>query len=403
MNDETTGHTPPRALPPELRARLRSEFDRGMDGKGPRRSFRVPVVTAAAVVLLAGTIFVLRQVPNTAGEVAIGGPPVDQAVATAALDRCWAAVQQQGLTDRFPDRSRWTPSLTAGDSQVRVVAARADGKPLFCQTTATTATVTDPNAAPGSGTGAVLFSREGVVAGVTDVDWDRIALKGVGPHGSVALSTESGDRMFIARTGVNLSGITLAINEIGSENPTAVRVLTAPAPPAVLVRDRPDGPAPDRASDVGRALGDCLSRSSRPLPDQDSYQPGASVAYPGGLYVLGRGTGDLVACRTEEGKTEAVRHLLVNSSAPAVLKITDHVGGDRVIVGGELGADVATMEIGSDDDPPQPASVANRTFAFLVPVILPRAPRNDRRTVDLHAIARDADGTVLFKKTWNLF
>jgi len=396
----------PRALPADLRDRVRAEAEAGLDRR-PRRA--VPgrlLAVAAAVVLLGGTVFVLRQTPDEAPPsprrpVPVAGTTVDQAVAGVALDRCWDAVRQRGATDRYPDRSRWKPVFTAGDSQVGVVAARADGKPLFCQTTATTATVTDPNAAPTSGTAAVLYSREGVVAGVTDVDWSRIALKGTGPNGSVSLKTESGDHLFVGRAGVNLTGTRMAVNEIDSEDPTAVRELRAPATPAILVRDRPDGPAPDRASDAGKALGDCLARSSRPLPDPDSYQPGALVAYPGGTVVLGRSTDSLVACRSDGQRTEAVRTLLVNSGAPAVMNVDTFVEGDRMVVGGELRPEVATMEISLSGGPPQPATVAGRTFAFLVPPYDVTGPQARPEPLVVHAVARDANGVQLYERSWN--
>jgi RNA polymerase sigma factor (sigma-70 family) len=396
------------ALPPELRDRLRAEVEQGVDRR-PRRA--IPgrlIAVAAAVVLLAGTVLVLRQVPDVDEHVpdaprpvAAAGASLDRAVAAVALDRCWAAVRQQGLADRFPDRSRWTPSFTAGDSQVGVVAARADGKPLFCQTTPTTATVTDPNAVPESGTSAVLFSREGVVAGVTDVGWSRIALKGTGPHGSVLLKAESGDHLFVGRAGVNLTGTRIGINEIGSEDPTAVRDLAPPASPAVLARDRPDGPAPDRTSEAGSALGDCLARSSRPLPDPDSYQPGALVTYPGGRLVLGRSADSLVTCRSDGEKTEAVRTLLVNSGAPAVMNVRTLVEGDREIFGGELRPEVSTVEISLGDGPPQPVTVADRTFAFLVPPFAPSGAEARPYPLVVQAVARDANGGLLYKRSWN--
>ncbi|MCS7477152.1 RNA polymerase sigma factor [Umezawaea endophytica] len=395
----------PLALPPALRDRLRVEVEQGVARRAvPRRLIAV----AAAVVLLAGTVLVLRQVPDVAApapdvphRVAVAGASLDREAAGVALDRCWAAVLQQGLADRFPDRSLWTPSFTAGDSQVGVVAARADGKPLFCQTTPTTATVTDPTLAPTSGTAAVLFSREGVVAGVTDVDWDRIALKGTGPHGSVLLKAESGDHLFVGRAGVNLGGTRISVNEIDSEDPTAVRELVAPAPPAVLARDRPDGPAPDRASDAGSALGDCLARSSRPLPDPDSYQPGALVTYPGGRLVLGRSTDSLVTCRSDQEKTEAVRTLLVNSGASAVMNVLTIVEGDRTILGGELRPEVSTMEISLGDGPPEPVIVADRTFAFLVPSFAPSGPGARPYPLVVRAVARDANGVQLYERSWN--
>ncbi|HWO66110.1 MAG TPA: hypothetical protein VNO31_39370, partial [Umezawaea sp.] len=242
---------------------------------------------------------------------------------------------------------------------------------------------------------------EGVVAGVTDVDWNRIALKGIGPNGSVQLKAESGDHLFVGRAGLNLTGTRISVNEIDSEDPTAVRELTAPASPAVVVRDRPDGPAPDRASDAGSALGDCLTRSSRPLPDPDSYQPGALVTYPGGRLVLGRSPDSLVTCRSDEERTEAVRTLLVNSGAPAVMNVLTIVQGDRTIYGGELRPEVSTLTVNLGDGPPQPVTVAGRTFAFLVPLFDSSGPNARPEPLVVHAVARDANGVQLYERSWN--
>lgn len=395
-DDEARART---ALPAELRTRLRAEVDHGLDHR-PRKSSRLPAVVTAAAVLLAGAVFVLRQAPDAAPEAdrpaveeaAVTGPPLDRKFASAALDRCWSAIGRQGAADR----SRWRPVFTVGDSQIGVVAARADGKPLFCQVIPTTATVTDPDAAPGAGTAAVLFSREGVVAGVTDVDWRLTALKGTGPNGSVAVRAETGDHMFVARTGVNPTGTAMTISETDSEDPTAVRTLTAPAPPLAVVSDRPDGPAPDRASDAGRALGDCLARASQPLPDPDSYQSGALVTYPGGLVVLGRNSGSLVTCQSDGEKAVAKRDRLVGSSAPAVVRDTRFVGDLGIVIGGELLPEVATVEIGPGDEPLRPAAVAGRTFAVFVPSTGP-APSGI-----VHAVARDANGDVLFENFWKV-
>ncbi|MET1072372.1 MAG: hypothetical protein ABWY11_06970, partial [Umezawaea sp.] len=96
-----------RELPPELREQLRAEFEHGMDSR-PRRTISVPLVAAAAaVVLLAGTVFVLRQMPDAKAPAA--DRAFDPVVANINLDRCWNAVRAGGVAERFPDRSRWTP------------------------------------------------------------------------------------------------------------------------------------------------------------------------------------------------------------------------------------------------------------------------------------------------------
>ncbi|MFC0064770.1 hypothetical protein ACFFQW_13325 [Umezawaea endophytica] len=386
--NETPGITPPRPLPPEVRERLRGEFERGVDR---RRVPAVPVLgAAAAVVLLAGTVFVLRQVPD-AEPTAAGGPGLDRVAAEAALDRCWAAVQSAGVADRFPERSRWRPSFTVGDARLGVVAARADGRPLFCQTTATTATVTDPSAAPGGGTTAALFSREGVVAGVTDVN--RIVLANDGPVKSLLRTLDAGDRMFVALTDVNPGRTALTVRTTGPE-----RVLAAPEAPAIVVRDRPDGPPPDRASDAGSALGACLDHSSTPVRDPDSYEPGATVLYPGGRFVLGRGARGVVSCRSDEQRTRAVVTPVLGGDQPAVVNFPTAVAADRQVVTGELSAEVASIEIGFDGGPPVPAAVANRTFVLLVP-----AEVGNPSVAALHVVVRDAEGRVLLEGPWSFW
>jgi hypothetical protein len=379
VTDETPGITAHRPLPPDLRDQLRVEFEQGIEN---RRRFPTPVVAAAAaVVLLAGTVFVLRQVPDPRTTGGATGPALDRAVATVALDRCWSAVRQRGSTAQFPDRSRWTPVFTVGDSQLGVVAARADGKPLFCQTTPTTATVSDPNAGPAA-ISATLFSREGVVAG--SVDGDDLPITVKGPSGTTEVRADVRDHLFVALTGVNLTGADVIAG--GDEH------LRAPSP-AVALRDHPDSPFADRVSPEGIALGDCLSRSAKPVVDPDSYEPGAFVSYPGGRFSIGRSPFALVLCRWGQVRGEATVRSLVLSGAPATFDRATALGNGFRVLTGELSEDTATLDIGFGGGPTLPASVARRTFAILVPADV------DGSTL-IRVVARGADGGVVFEDEW---
>ncbi|PRY44959.1 hypothetical protein [Umezawaea tangerina] len=385
---------PRRALPADLREHLRAEFEQGVDER-PRRPVRVPVVAAAAaVVLLAGTVFVLRQMPDAETPAAVP-PAFDPVTVNIALDRCWNAVRDGGAADRFPDRSRWTPSFSVGDAQLGVVAARADGRPFFCQTTPTTATVSDPAAAPDTGVAAVLASREGVVAGVLDAGRDALSLEGKGVHGSAAVTAVVGDRMFVALTGINPTGTTFTSGDKAVDQP-----LAAPPPPAAAVRDHPDGPAPDRASETGRMLGDCLSRSANPVLDPDSYQPVLTIAHPGGTLVIGRTASTLAACGPKGAVVRTTIAPLVESGAVMPDLLVD-VGGGRQVLGGEIGDSsmvVATAELGFAGGQTRQAAVAGRIFAVLVP----EGVHLDPESSAVHVVLRGANGGVLLEGDWAL-
>ena len=373
MTDEPRGITPHRPLPPGLRTQLRAEFDEATTRK---RTLSTPVLAAAAAVaLLAGTVFVLRQTPDPSTATTAA---YDPAVAKVALDRCWSAVRTRNATARFPDRSLWTPVFTVGDSQLGVVAARADGKPLFCQTTPTTATVSDPATA-------ALFSREGVVAGESD---DQVALTVATPIGSTTVHAELRDHLFVALTSTNLTGARITAGPPDGPQQTLI-----PTSPAIALRDHPDSPFADRTSPEGIALGDCLSRAAKPVVDPDSYEPGAFVTYPGGRFSIGRSPFTVVFCRWGQQRSDASVESLVLGGVPALFNRSTDLGNGFRVLTGQLTDAVATLDVGFGDGPLLPASVARRTFAILVPADV------DGSTL-VHAVARGPAGEVVFENDW---
>lgn len=122
-----------------------------------------PVLAAAATVtaLAAGAV-VFSQ---TTTAVPVGG---------GDLDRCWSAIEQVGKADEYPDRDEWRQVAVErqlNDPKVRLLAYRAEGVPLFCGLTATTATVSSP--APPENAGklgvrALLALPGGPIGGIVD-------------------------------------------------------------------------------------------------------------------------------------------------------------------------------------------------------------------------------------------
>ena len=187
MSDDL-GLPPRRALPDDVRDRLRVEVRQGI---GERRPPRVWYAAAAAVlVLAAGAVVATRQLrqPAEVPPAVTGGLTLDVRLATTALDRCWAAVQAAGKTDRVPPREERVPLFTEVLAADSMVAATAAGKPMFCETTETTVTLSDPAAtpayAPGTRTGLLLRSPTGLVGGVLDPAWPKASLAVTTPRGS---------------------------------------------------------------------------------------------------------------------------------------------------------------------------------------------------------------------------
>lgn len=292
-------------LPDDVRARLRTGLRRGI-GK-PRRTKHLWYAAAAAVlVLAAGAVVVTRPLrqPAEAPPAASTGLTLDAKLATSALDRCWAAVRAEGKTGSVPDRADWVPLFTQALGTDAVVAATAAGKPMFCEVTETTVTLSDPAAAPayapGSRSGLLLHSATGLAAGVVDPAWPQadFGLKTAGgSSGSWSVDASPVSRQFVVFT---LTVPAKAELTIGG-GPGARPELSLPAAPAPLlsVTDRP-APA-DRTSAAGRALGDCLGAAEEAIVDAAAYQPGPLLTEQSYQVVLGRLGDRVVACTTEPG------------------------------------------------------------------------------------------------------
>ncbi|MBY8847267.1 hypothetical protein [Saccharothrix longispora] len=350
-----------RPLPPEVRARLRADFEDGIDRPRHRtaQSALTAVAAAAVTALVVGAVVVLRDVPDL--RPAAPPPPLGGSLGAvgveAALDRCWSALRAEDLADAYPDRSLWTPVWGEDRPEIDVVAARAAGEPLFCQTTATTATVSDLNG--------LLVTREGVVAGTTDAAAPVVA--GTGAHGPYDVEADVADHLYIAMTHTNPTGMAITVDGVP---------LPGAGAPAAVVRDRADGPEPDRESEAGRLLGDCLATASKPVVDPDSYRPGAHVD---GL-VLGRSATRLVVCRAwpVERVSHARPRTLEALGFPVRFHYDGHTFDGAHTLAGQVPADAAGMTVSVDGGAPVRAVVADGTFVLrldpevaLVPGVTP--------------------------------
>ncbi|RZQ61968.1 hypothetical protein [Amycolatopsis suaedae] len=417
-----------RVLPDAVRERMRAKLDEGMNRR-PRRGTHL--AAAAAVVVLAGSgAVVVSQLgepepvatPPPPREI-IQGPGLDAALAARELDRCWAAVRTSGRT--LPDRSTWVPVFTVAEShylQPTVVAARVDGKPLFCVTTRTTVTVSDPGAtpgyAPGTRTGVLLASANGIVAGVADPGWDEVMVHAFHAGGSSAEGgIPVGEGLFATAVSERPEGTTYAVAPYREAQPNPAGPVNLPPAPAPLVsiEDRPVAPV-DRVSEAGRFLGDCLAKSRRPVSDPQSYEPGVLLSKGYGRLVTGRADGAWVTCAeglsmatTDVNVREQHAMTLPLGDGPPVrviaydtVNITATPGGEgnamaEEVITGVVPAGATRMTLAFGDRAPVEVAVANGSFALWQPenVRVP-GPNNSSDLPPMHAKVYDGAGKLLY-------
>ncbi|EME57673.1 hypothetical protein [Amycolatopsis decaplanina] len=278
-----------RELPPEVLDNLRMSLREGM-GKPARRRWPIVAAAAAVVLVLAGALVatvVIRE-PDGPGPAVASDPDfaLELPKAIPAMDRCWAEIRKQDRTADFPVRDEWVPQFTVAPSwtSVTVVAVRAGDKIFFCETTSTTVTVSDPNAAPsyaaGTKAAALLMSRAGTVAGVADPGWEKMELFGrtADTTGGSEVHVFRNGNLFVelsqskpSRTTYSVGPYTGAPDEGITDAPHAL----PPAPePAVTNIDRVPPSVPSRDTPAGEFFKTCLAGATEPLPDEDAYEIG---------------------------------------------------------------------------------------------------------------------------------
>ncbi|WP_116114690.1 hypothetical protein [Amycolatopsis ruanii] len=346
---------PRRELPPEVRERMRATVRAGL---APRRGRAL--AAAAAVVLLVGGALIGAQFLRPAEPVAGAGGGVD--------DRCWAAIASAGQAGQVPPRAEWqvTGRRALGDDVV--TSYLAGGKPVFCETTATTVTVSDPGAAPasapGSRTGLLLRTGTGLVAGVADPLWPRIELSLADGLGVTVEPVTPASGVFTAFTGTGpATPLWAGMSVEGQTARPGPRVELPPAPaPLVSVVDVPG----DRSSPAGRALGECLAALAESPDDADGYQPGAMLENGPYRVVLGRSAEHTIACVSGPAGATLQLDTFVGRSIP-VRRLSVPAQGGKVPFVGIAPRSAASMVADFGTGEPVTVPVVNGTFAGWLP------------------------------------
>ncbi|WP_328606379.1 hypothetical protein OG943_41695 [Amycolatopsis sp. NBC_00345] len=411
---------PRRELPPEARDRIRLRFRAGLDQ--PERHHRRPVwLAAAAVVLLAaGAVFatgVLRDDssgPSPAPPA--GGAQLDLGLAAKSLDRCWAAAKSGGAV--VADRRDWTPLFTVKHGDAVVVAVMAGDRPLFCEATLTSVTVSNPAAAPvpvpGTKAELLLRTTDGLIAGLADPEWPGVRATAreanLLPSGINTTGLSPLSRQFAAFTDAG-PAVPLAIGPSNTEQ--LADLPAAPAPLATVV----DRPAPaERTSEAGRFLGQCLAGAQQQVPDRDAYVAGAYLSWNGRKLVVARLGQRVLVCsaRPDPGQAGAVYYGLNPEVSPGELKPGDGVATllpvlapvkdtgtpEQLVVAAAVPENVTKMSVTFPGGQPKDAVVAHGTFAVWYSDADDSSTVVDARTT---VKAYDAAGSLVLQSSLKLF
>jgi hypothetical protein len=410
--------TPPsRRIPADVRDRIREQVFAEL-AEAPRSRLpraRGPLSVAAGVaVLAAGAMIVAQSVgggdsvtgipfPTTSPTASTAVPPPETA---AELERCYGAVRTAGKVDEFPDRRLWRPVLSQRYDLVTVTGLLADGTPIFCQTTPTSVTVSDPKApisrVAGTDVGAVFTTDQGVVAGVVDPSRSELVLNLLRPN-------EIGMSWSVDKVS---GGLFMTVIQLRPAPPTEITIgvdgrdpvsLPRPAPPAVAVTDRPANPAPDRTSQRGRWLAECLDKSMTAVVDP-GWEPAAIVSAQGSRLVLMR-SGTHVAFCTVENLTRTRYFFRVLHDEPvevtrprphSVHYLNTGYHAVQVVVVGLVPSAATTVTVRFTDGTSVDADVYHSTFAAPSPSRQTSFPDHPDPVRVASIRVLDAAGAVLY-------
>ena len=386
-------------VPGEVRDRLRDRVLGEISGwRRPRTDRRYTLAVAAAVAaLVAAGLLVSHSirdgVPATAPTATpsflpmpahvtglssvpelplVQQQPISQPAAQPYLDRCWSAIVTAGKAAQYPAEATWQASFrmtefispnsaTAGRS---VVVAKAGNKPLFCETTPTSVSVSDPSVrTTGAATQVLMVSQDGVLAGITS-STKFLSFQVTTNGQSLAAGMQSRDGLWVAMG-----------NPHGFQHSTVTLDGTQVATPAagVFLVDRPQNG--DRTSAAGQQLQSCLNTVTAQygtLLDQASWQPGASVTSGSDHLVITTNHQAVAVCgaesQGEDGFFFAGPSGLEDPAVPIDMVYLDWDKGEILgLIGSNVGAVRVSAGSASVD-----ATLVGGTFGALLPGGVPR-------------------------------
>jgi hypothetical protein len=428
-----TSFTPPprREMPPDVRDRLRRRLWRDLDAPGKTQFDRARLSFAAAIgvtMIAACAVIFAQTVPAATHKAmpATGPQPVADQMAdadqsNAELDRCYQAASSTGHP--VPDRPQWTVSFTKETAGVSVTAARANGRPLFCESTLTSVTVSDFDAQPayatGSATGTLFATANGTIAGVVDPTWQRFEIRATNGSSLAINEPDTSDGLFVMYTSIAASPeLQLHAQQLPADstdrpadNDPLFPIRAMPAvEPAASIMDRPVSPPPDRVSPRGEALQQCIHRTRDPVPDIDSWQPGASAVINGNELIMAANPRGVATCQWQPYKAQPdepyndhpFRSYIPLDREPQFFDAQQiRMQGDGeagLVIAGTVRPDATRMTVILDGKVELDTDVRAGTFLSVVPdsLIDETGVLSRQRLAEMMAVIYDAKGNTLY-------
>ncbi|HEX7308706.1 hypothetical protein [Lentzea sp.] len=279
MIDRLPEHRP---LPDDVRLRARQRLSEGM--RPAPRAGRPVLIAAGVSVLAAGAVFTSQALLGGAADVA--GPPMQHNGEFVGKDRAEVNHVERGKADpdvlarcaavatTHPPAADWAPIATSRKNGTVLTAFYTPAGLFFCANTATTTTLSAPDA-QGSITGGsrqvkILFTTpSGAMAGFVSPDVKILGLSRIGDRGTDSALPAVVDGLFLAPSG--FTGAQNGTKALVDGAELAVRGVPKPTPSVV---DRPLAAA-GRGTPDEQKLGECLR--DRPVPDADQFVSALTV------------------------------------------------------------------------------------------------------------------------------
>jgi hypothetical protein len=350
-----------------------------MNEASPGRRSRVWVAAVAAVaaLLLSGTVAVLnagghRFEAATPTVTVLGG---DSPTVRKNMDLCWQTAKRLAGTVTYPDRATWRAVLGTQSNSASMTVIRANGQPLFCETSVSGVILSNPSGlpayAPGTRTGVLLSTFYGNVAGVMDPSWQQVHITAdIRYSERVTGKTTVRDGLFVYSTFTSLLGERARIGP--TENPG----LDLPNPPRQYGSASPEVIQGHRGGydKSDQQLVNCVQSTTDAVPDENTWNPGATVSWGNTNLVIAVNGAGVSTCLLRAGKAEFKPYLTMQAYTPVPIALPMPALDGRTVIGGLVPPGVQRMTLTLPDRSVVKADVDHDTFAVLLPVGADPAP-----------------------------
>lgn len=365
-----------RELPDAVRDRARTRILTELRAEDRPRRLRAILPAAAAIVVFAGGVAVLKTVDNEPDghtppaqptQTNVVSPDGLGAVSPEVLDharshqvpgdddtRCKAQATHEPAGT--PGPARWQPIVSTSVDDVDLVAYQTPAGPLFCEVTPDTVTLSDPARGHVATAKATFTTAMGSVAGVINAKYTWLYLRTAGPsRGLPGTPAVIEDGVFVAPNVLPAHPQPVMTGYV-TPQPVGTGEAIAEAPGgnggAALgtVTDRIVAPV-DQSSPSGQLLLNCLAHDYTPVVVPSAWTPGVVATMDDHQTIQLGHYGDLLmACQIVDGTTDATVYDATDIGiAPPTVPENPYLASDwlyydfRPGSGGTSGSDTATF------------------------------------------------------------